>query len=63
MNVIKGLITKDILQLKSYKRTLIIFIAIFTITSIPIMISGIYWIRMPIKLHGRSMSPFQTGLS
>ena len=34
MNVIKGLITKDILQLKSYKRTLIIFIVIFTITSI-----------------------------
>ena len=35
MNVIKGLITKDILQLKSYKRTLIIFIIIFTLTSIP----------------------------
>lgn len=34
MNVIKGLITKDILQLKTYKRTLIIFIVIFTITSI-----------------------------
>ncbi len=34
MNVIKGLITKDILQLKSYKRTLIIFIIIFTLTSI-----------------------------
>ena len=34
MNVIKGLITKDILQLKSYNRTLIIFIVIFTITSI-----------------------------
>ena len=33
MNVIKGLITKDILQLKTYKRTLIIFIVIFTITS------------------------------
>ena len=28
MNVIKGLITKDILQLKSYKKTLIIFIFI-----------------------------------
>lgn len=34
MNVIKGLITKDILQLKIYKRTLIIFIIIFTLTSI-----------------------------
>lgn len=34
MNVIKGLITKDILQLKTYKRTLIIFIVIFTLTSI-----------------------------
>lgn len=34
MNVIKGLITKDILQLKSYKKTLIIFIMIFTLTSI-----------------------------
>lgn len=34
MNVIKGLITKDILQLKAYKRTLIIFIVIFTLTSI-----------------------------
>ena len=34
MNVIKGLITKDILQWKSYKRTLIIFIIIFTLTSI-----------------------------
>lgn len=34
MNIIKGLIIKDILQLKSYKRTLIIFIVIFTLTSI-----------------------------
>ena len=34
MNVIKGMITKDILQLKRYKRTLIIFIIIFTLTSI-----------------------------
>lgn len=34
MNVIKGLITKDILQLKSYKRTLIIFIMVFALTSI-----------------------------
>lgn len=34
MNVIKGLITKDILQLKSYKKTLIIFIMIFALTSI-----------------------------
>lgn len=34
MNVIKGLITKDILQLKSYKKTLTIFIIIFTLTSI-----------------------------
>ena len=28
MHVIKGLITKDILQLKSYKKTLIIFIMV-----------------------------------
>ena len=34
MNVIKGLITKDILQLKSYKKTLIIFIMVFALTSI-----------------------------
>lgn len=34
MNIIKGLITKDLLQLKSYKRTLIIFIAIFVLTGI-----------------------------
>ena len=34
MNVIKGLIIKDILQLKSYKKTLIVFILIFTLTSI-----------------------------
>jgi len=34
MNVIKGLITKDFLQLKSYRRTLIIFIAIFILTGI-----------------------------
>ena len=34
MNVIKGLITKDILQLKSYKKTLIIFIIVFALTSI-----------------------------
>lgn len=32
MNVIKGLITKDLLQLKTYKRTLIIFIFVFVIT-------------------------------
>ncbi len=34
MNVIKGLIIKDILQLKNYKKTLIVFILIFTLTSI-----------------------------
>lgn len=34
MNHIKGLIIKDLLQLKSYKRTLIMFILIFTVTSI-----------------------------
>ena len=34
MNVIKGLITKDILQLKNYKKTLIVFILIFILTSI-----------------------------
>ncbi len=34
MNVIKGLITKDFLQLKSYRRTLIIFIVIFILTGI-----------------------------
>lgn len=34
MNVIKGLIIKDILQLKSYKKTLIVFILIFILTSI-----------------------------
>lgn len=34
MNIIKGLIIKDILQLKSYKKTLIVFIIIFTLTSI-----------------------------
>ena len=36
MNVIKGLITKDILQLKSYKKTLIIFIMVFAFTSISV---------------------------
>lgn len=36
MNVIKGLITKDILQLKTYKRTLIIFIMAFALTSISV---------------------------
>ena len=34
MNSIKGLIIKDLSQLKSYKRTLIIFIAIFVVTGI-----------------------------
>lgn len=34
MNRIKGLIIKDLSQLKSYKRTLIIFIAIFVLTGI-----------------------------
>lgn len=34
MNSIKGLIIKDLSQLKSYKRTLIIFIAIFVLTGI-----------------------------
>lgn len=32
MNIIKGLITKDLLQLKSYKKSLIIFIFVFVIT-------------------------------
>lgn len=34
MNIIKGLITKDLLQLKNYKKSLIIFIFIFVITGI-----------------------------
>lgn len=34
MNGIKGLIIKDILQLKSYKKTLIIFIVIFILSSL-----------------------------
>lgn len=34
MNAIKGLIMKDLLQLKSYKQTLLMFIVIFTCTSI-----------------------------
>lgn len=34
MNIIKGLITKDILQLKSYKRTLILYFIIFISSSI-----------------------------
>lgn len=33
MNKIKGLIIKDLLQLKSYKRTLIVFIFVFVATS------------------------------
>ena len=34
MNVIKGLLTKDLLQLRSYRKTLIIFIIIFIFTGI-----------------------------
>lgn len=34
MNKIKGLIIKDLLQLKSYKKTLIVFIFVFVATSI-----------------------------
>ena len=34
MNILKGLIIKDLLQLKSYKKTLIMFIMIFLITSL-----------------------------
>lgn len=34
MEIIKGLIVKDILQLKSYKKTLLIFMIIFILTSI-----------------------------
>ena len=34
MSKIKGLIIKDLLQLKSYKRTLIVFILVFVATSI-----------------------------
>lgn len=34
MNKIKGLILKDLLQLKSYKKTLIVFIFVFVATSI-----------------------------
>ena len=34
MNQIKGLILKDLLQLKSYKKTLIVFIIVFVATSI-----------------------------
>ncbi len=34
MNIVKGLITKDLLQLKSYKKTLILYILIFFLTSL-----------------------------
>lgn len=34
MNVIRGLITKDLLQLKSYRKTLIVFMIIFICTSV-----------------------------
>lgn len=34
MNIIKGLITKDLLQLKSYRKSLVIFILIFIVTGI-----------------------------
>lgn len=34
MNIVKGLITKDLLQLKSYRKTLIMFIIIFVSISI-----------------------------
>lgn len=34
MNIISGLITKDLLQLKSYRRTLIIYVLIFVLTGI-----------------------------
>lgn len=34
MNIIKGLITKDLLQLKSYRKTLLVFIMIFILTGI-----------------------------
>lgn len=34
MNIIKGLMIKDLLQLKNYTRTLVIFICIFIVTSI-----------------------------
>lgn len=34
MSQIKGLIIKDLLQLKSYRKTLIIFVIVFTLTSI-----------------------------
>ena len=34
MKIISGLITKDLLQLKSYRKTLIIFILIFVFTGI-----------------------------
>lgn len=37
---IQGLITKDLLQLKTYKRTLISFILIFSITTIIQLLSG-----------------------
>lgn len=34
MNIIKGLIIKDILQLKNYRKTLVVFILIFMLVSI-----------------------------
>lgn len=34
MKIMKGLILKDLLQLKNYKRTLIVFIIVFIVTSI-----------------------------
>lgn len=34
MKIISGLITKDLLELKSYKKTLIVYILIFVLTGI-----------------------------
>lgn len=40
MNIVKGLIIKDLLQLKSYRKTLVMFILIFGITAMTQEING-----------------------
>ena len=60
MNVIKGLITKDILQLKSYKKTLIIFIMVFAFTSISVQdgVENMLVIMLTLGLGMFSMASF-----
>lgn len=62
MSIIKGLITKDLLQLKSYRKTIVIFIIIFSLSALvqkePMTMAGMLIVMMILGFSMFAISSF-----